>query len=169
MASMKLLPVLLLWAATAAAAPSRFTSPVPYEPLVAKLKASGGSRSRIVQVSTARDLTRLESGKRYKFVVDETGGLLVAPLPAEAPNNEYVHPILANGAPVRTAGGITVEHAAGKITRIVLDQDSKAYCPTWESLDQAAEALEKAGLARAVIARQNRPPVCAERTPGAAK
>ncbi|MGZ3406655.1 MAG: hypothetical protein ACXVAN_09465 [Polyangia bacterium] len=150
----------LLVAASALAAPSLFTSKAPYEPLVAKLKSSGGDPSRVVHVRAARELTRLESGKRYKFALDEAGTLAIAPLPADAPNNEYVHPILAGGAPVRTAGGITVEHAAGKLARITLDQDSKSYCPTLQSLDEAAQALAKLGVAPALIARQDRPPAC---------
>jgi hypothetical protein len=147
-------------ASSALAAPSLFTSRAPYDPLVAKLKSSGGDPSRIVQVRVAKDLTRLDSGKRYKFVLDEAGTLAVAPLPADAPNNDYVHPILAKGAPVRTAGGITVEHANGKLTKITVDQDSKAYCPTLQSLDEAARALERLGVAASMIARQDRAPQC---------
>jgi hypothetical protein len=154
---------LLFAAATAFASPSRFTSKVPYDPLVAKLKAAGGDPARIVHVHSPRDLLRLESGKRYKFVVDDAGGIAIAPLPADAPNNEYVHPILASGGSVRTAGGITVEHSADTITRVVLDQDSKAYCPTVQSLDEATQVLEKLGVANQAITKQDRPPACAAR------
>jgi hypothetical protein len=150
----------LLLATAAVAAPALFKSAVAYEPLVAKLKASGGDPARIVHVRSAQDLARLDSGKRYKFVLDEHGTLAIAPLPADAQNNEYVHPILGGGAPVRTAGGIAVEHAAGKIARVTIDQDSKSYCPTLPSLDEAARALEKLGVPAHAIVRQDRPPQC---------
>ncbi len=134
-----------------------FQSRVPYPPLVEKLKATGGDRARIVRVKTAQDLARFESGWRYKFVVDADGALLVAPLPADAPDNEYVHPILAGGGPVRTAGGITVEHKGDKITKVTVDQDSKAYCPTLASLDEAVNLLARMGV---LATRQDRAPKC---------
>ena len=154
---------LLAATAVAVAAPSLFTSRVPYPPLVAKLKSSGGDSSRIVRVQSTKDLTRLESGKRYKFVLDEAGTLAIAPLPADAPNNEYVHPILAGGGAVKSAGGIVVELGDGKIAKVTIDQDSKSYCPTLQSLDEAARALEKAGIAPQIIVRQDRPPQCVTR------
>lgn len=150
----------LLLATTALASPSLFSSKVPYEPLVAKLKASGGDSSRIVRARSAQDLMRLVGGKRYKFALDQAGTLAIAPMPADAVHNEYVHPILAGGAPVRTAGGIAVEHANGKITKVTIDQDSKAYCPTLQSLDEAVRALEKLGVAAPLIVPQDRPPGC---------
>jgi hypothetical protein len=151
----------VLLATTALASPPLFTSKVPYAPLVAKLKASGGDLSRIVRPRAAQELTRLESGKRYKFVLDGSGALAIAPMPADAPNNEYVHPILAGGAPVRTAGGIAVDHAGGKVVKVTLDQDSKAYCPTLQSLEEAARTLAKLGIASPMVVRQDRPPQCA--------
>lgn len=150
----------ILFAATALAAPSLFQSAVPYDPLVAKLKASGGDAARIIHVRSTQDLLRLQSGKRYKFALDGGGSFSIAPIPADAPNNEYVHPILAAGGPVRTAGGITVEHAGGKISKVTIDQDSKAYCPTLPSLDEAKHALEALGVASGLIVRQDRPPQC---------
>ena len=151
----------LLVAASAFASPSLFSSRVPYEPLVAKLKAGGGDASRIIRARSAGDLTRLQSGKRYKFALDRAGTLLIAPLPAEAANNEYVHPILAGGGPVRTAGGIVVEHAGGKVEKVTIDQDSKSYCPTLQSLDEAARTLERIGVAARLVVRLDRPPQCA--------
>ena len=153
-----------LAAAVAVAAPSRFTSRVAYEPLVAKLQASGGDAARIVRVRAVGDLAAFESGKRYKFVVAEAGALSVAPLPAEAPNNEYVHPILAGGGAVRTAGGLVVVRTPdGRLAKIVVDQDSKAYCPTFESLDEAVQALTRIGVAATLVARQPRVPECVAR------
>lgn len=143
------------------AGPAAFPSRVPYEPLVAKLEASGGSPKRILHVRRAADLDQLETGRRYKFALDTHGTLAVAPLPADAPSNEYVHPILAGGGPVRTAGGIRVDRANGKLEKVVVDQDSKAYCPTHDSLSHAVQALTAAGVPAAVIETADRPPQCA--------
>jgi hypothetical protein len=138
-----------------------FASRVPYEPLVAKLKASGGSVERVLHPKTAADLGALQSGKRYKFVVDAQGKLAVAPLPADAPANEYVHPILAGGAAARTAGGLRIDRGPARIERVIIDQDSKAYCPTFDSLSDAARALTDAGVPAAAIKREDHPPQCA--------
>ncbi len=154
---------LLLAGAVASARPATFTSRVPYEPLVAKLKASGGSEERIIHVERAADLDRLDDGRRYKFVVDARGRLAVAPLAVDAPANEYVHPILAGGGPVLTAGGIRVEHANGRIVRIVVDQESHAYCPTSESLSEAVRALTAVGIDADVVQREDKPPKCVGR------
>lgn len=165
---MRCLALCVVLVAAPAAYAQPFTSRVAYEPLVAKLEASGGSPDRIVHVARAADLGRLESGRRYKFVVDAHGKLAVAPLPADATGNEYVHPILAGGGPVLTAGGIRVERAGGKLTAVVVDQDSKAYCPTGESLAAAARALVAAGVDAALVKREDRPPACAP-SPGGGK
>jgi hypothetical protein len=153
---MSQLVMALVWLASANGA--LFKSAVPYEPLVAKLKDAGGDPGRIVRVHGAAELVKLESGKRYKFALDEKGVFSVAPLPADAPHNEYVHPILAGGAPVRTAGGITVEHKDGKIVQVTLDQDSKSYCPTLASLDEAVAALARLGVK---AGKRDQPPPCA--------
>ncbi len=150
----------LAWATGVAAAPT-FSSRVAFEPLVAKLRESGGDPAKIVRPRHARDLDRLESGKRYKFVVTRDGLLAIAPLAADAPGNEYVHPILAGGEPVLTAGGIVLARSGQAVAKAILDQDSKAYCPTLASLDAAAQALAALGLAASVVARQDRPPECA--------
>jgi hypothetical protein len=112
-------------------------------------------------VKQAADLERLASGRRYRFVVDPHGQLAVAPLPADAPSNEYVHPILAAGGPVLTAGGIRVDRANGRIERIVVDQDSKAYCPNFDSLAEAVRALTALAIPNAAIKTENHPPECA--------
>jgi len=155
-----LLPLLFI-GSSALAKPVEFASRVPYEPLVAKLKASGGSFERILRVKAAADLAPLESGRRYKFVVDTRGQLAIAPLPADAKANEYVHPILGGGGPVRTAGGIRVERTGGKIARVVVDEDSKSYCPTLDSLTEAVRALTAVGVAASAITREDHPPECA--------
>ena len=156
-----------LFLVAAAAASARadgaptFASRVPYPPLVAKLKASGGDLARVLHPRSAAELAALASGRRYKLAVTTDGRLAIAPVPADAQHNEYVHPILAGGAPVSTAGGITVEHAGPKIERVTIDQDSKAYCPTLGSLAAAERALERIGVPASAIARRDRPPGCA--------
>ena len=158
-----LLPLVAL--ALPARAEPLFPSRVPYPPLVDKLTAAHQSPDKVLHPASARDLLQLTSGQRYKLVVDGAGKLAIAPLPADAPGNEYVHPILAAGAPVRTAGGITVEHAGKKVTHVSLDQDSKAYCPTFVSLKLAADALIKLGVPPAVIHLQDKAPLCAPMSP----
>jgi hypothetical protein len=153
--------IILLAASVAHAKPAEFASRVQYEPLLAKLQSSGGSLERVLRVERAAQLDALESGRRYKFAVEKNGRLAIAPLRADAPNNEYVHPILARGAPVLTAGGIRIDRSDGKLTRVVLDQDSKSYCPTLESLATAARALEALGILPSLISREDRPPKCA--------
>ena len=125
-----LLALLLASGCSAPPVPPLFDSRVPLEPLLAKLKESGGDPGRILRPRATADLGRLESGRRYKFVVARDGQLAIAPLPADDPSNEYVHPVLAGGAPVRTAGGIRVERDGSAIRKVAVDQDSNAYCPT---------------------------------------
>jgi hypothetical protein len=142
-------------------APPLFSSRVPYEPLVKKLADAKQSPAKILHPQTGRDLLRLKPRQRYKFIVDGAGKLAIAPLPADAPGNEYVHPILAGGAPVATAGGIAVDHARGAIARVTVDEDSKAYCPSFASLDAAEHALVKLGLVAALVTRVDKAPDCA--------
>ncbi len=154
----------ILMAAAAAAGPSRaplFGSRVAYAPLRAKLKAAGEDESKVLRPARLPDLDALASGKRYKFVVRGDGSLAIAPIPADQPHNEYVHPILAGGEPVRTAGGLRVDRSGGKVASITVDQDSQAYCPSFESLGEAVRALEKLGAVAGTIRRENRPPACA--------
>jgi hypothetical protein len=137
-----------------------FTSRVAYAPLVHELEASGGDVRRILHPRSREELAALAGGKRYKFVVTTDGKLGIAPLPADAEHNEYVHPILAGGAPVLTAGGITVERRDATITGVTLDADSKSYCPTVASLAAAERALARLGVAAASITRRSEPPRC---------
>jgi hypothetical protein len=142
-----------------------FNSRVAYAPLVAKLKASGGDIARVLHPRSPADLAALAAGKRYKFVVTSDGKLAIAPLPADAARNGYVHPILAGGAPVLTAGGITVERRDRTLTGVTLDEDSKSYCPTLDSLAAAERALARIGIPAASITRRSQPPRC-EPVPG---
>jgi hypothetical protein len=54
-----------------------------------------------------------------------------------------------------------VEHARGAISRITLDEDSQAYCPSFASLEAAAQTLIKLGIAPSLIARTDKAPTCA--------
>jgi hypothetical protein len=143
---------------TLARAAPLYSCRVAYAPLEQKLAAAHQSRADILHPASAHELARLQSDKRYKFILDAHGALAIAPLPADAPGNEFVHPILAGGAEVQSAGGITVAHSGDNLTRVTLDQDSKAYCPDFASLETVAAALVKLGVPRAAIARQDRAP-----------
>lgn len=146
-----------------------FESRVPLEPLLAKLKANGGDVGKILTPRTTADLDRLEPGKRYKFVVRREGTLAVAPLSADAPSNEYVHPVLGQGAPVRTAGNIRVSRDGATLTSVTVDQDSKAYCPTGDSLSAALVELARLGVPQDRLRVENRPPVCVGAEPAASQ
>jgi hypothetical protein len=141
--------------------PPLFDSRAAVEPLLAKLKASGGDPSRILRPRSAADLLSLTSGKRYKFASLRDGRLAIAPLPADAEANEYVHPVLAGGAPVRTAGGLRVDHDGSSLQKVTVDQDSKAYCPTAASLSAALVELAHVGVSAEILRVENRPPACA--------
>lgn len=133
---------------------------VALPPLLVKLKRTGGDPARVVRVQRVADLLALRSGARYKFSQASDRALRVAPAPADEPNNEYSHPVLAQGAPVFTAGGITVVHDGRTLRRVTVDQDSKSYCPTLASLATALAELARLGLGRERMATRDRPPAC---------
>ena len=142
--------------------PPLFDCRVAVEPLLAKLKASGGDPGRILRPRSSADLLSLTSGKRYKFASLRDGRLAIAPLPADAEANEYVHPVLAGGTPVRTAGGLRVEHDGSSLRKVTVDQDSRAYCPTAASLSAALVELARVGVPAEILRVENRPPACGE-------
>jgi hypothetical protein len=142
--------------------PPLFESRVPLAPLIEKLRASGGETGLILHPHQAADLARLETGKRYRFVVRQDGRLAIAPLPVEAPSNEYVHPILADGQAVRTAGGLRVDREGQALHRVTVDQDSKAYCPTGASLGSALAELHRLGVPSESLRVENRVPACVD-------
>ncbi len=140
--------------------PERFTNRKDMAPLRERLRATGGDVARVIQVRALQDLTALQVGERYRFAIPEDGRLRVAPLPASAANNEYVHPVLVDGAPVRTAGYIIVKHLDRAVTGAMVDRDSRAYCPSQRSVQAAIDALRSLGLARDRIAVDPVPPQC---------
>ena len=139
-----------------------YASRVDLAPLEQKLTAAGGDPAHILRPRRPADLDALVSGKRYKFVVLADDTLAVAPLFADAPQNEYVHPVLARGAAVRTAGGLRIDREGGRPSAIVIDEDSKSYCPSFASLVAAERAIVALGFAEAIIRREDRPPACVE-------
>jgi|JI10StandDraft_1071094.scaffolds.fasta_scaffold706064_2 hypothetical protein len=158
---LRLLPPLLMLSAFACSrGPERFTNRKDMAPLRERLRASGGDVARVIHVRALQDLTALQVGERYRFAIPEDGRLRVAPLPASATNNEYVHPVLVDGAPVRTAGYLIVKHLDRTVTGAMVDRDSRAYCPSQRSVQVAIDALRTLGLARDRIAVDPVPPQC---------
>ncbi len=151
---------LALVLAACASSPTLFANRKPIAPLRARLAAAGGDPARVVTLRGVSDLVALSPGEPYKFALAADGALRVAPLPARASGNEYVHPILVDGAPVRTAGMITATHDGARVTAVSLDRDSRAYCPTEESLAEAVDALAALGLPRACIRTRPTSPQC---------
>lgn len=151
---------LLLLALCACSRSERFNNRKPIGPLRERLRASGGDPARVHHVRALSDLARLEFGEKYRYAIPEDGRLRVAPIPARMPNNEYVHPTLVDGAPVRTAGYIIVKHREGVVSGVMVDRDSRAYCPSQGSLQAAISALRSLGLARDRISVDPVPPNC---------
>jgi len=143
-----------------AAAPLLFDSRAPLAPLEERLRDAGGSPDRIIHPRTLADLAALESGARYKFVVLPDDAIAIAPEPASTPGSAYAHPVLAGGAAVLTAGGITITRDGGSITKVVVDQDSQAYCPSAGSLRAAVTTLVALGAEPEAVRVDNRPPAC---------
>lgn len=140
-----------------ACAPQQYSSRHAYPALVAKLCESGGSLDAILVLTQAAQLLSLQSGKRYKFALAADGRLRIAPLPFEAANNEYHHPIVALGQRVTTAGGITVAHDGVTMTQVTLDQDSKSYQPSFASLAAAERYLRGVGVDGNKITKRDQP------------
>lgn len=140
--------------------PERFSSRTEIGPLRERLRASGGDLARVLHIRAAADLARLEFGERYKYAIPEDGRFRVAPTPVDATGNEYVHPVLVDGARVRTAGHLIVKHKDGVVSGVMLDRDSAAYCPSQGSLQEAISALRALGIARAKISVDPVPPHC---------
>lgn len=141
----------------AACAPQQYSSRHAYPVLVAKLRETGGSLDAIVVLKQAAQLLTMQSGKRYKFALAADRVLRIAPLPFEAANNEYHHPIVALGQRVTTAGGITVVHDGATITQVTLDQDSKSYQPSFASLAAAEKYVRGVGVDGKNITKRNQP------------
>ncbi len=140
----------------------RFACRVAVSPLHTALRTAGGDRAQILRPNAAADLARLSVNARYRFVLDGDRRFAIAPMPDDAPRNPYDHPVLGGGSPVRSAGGLRVLHANGRVERVVLDAQSYAYCTTTESLRPAVRALVALGVDAARITAEGRPFACAE-------
>ncbi len=127
--------------------PSRYD----YRTLVAALVKAGGDPRRVRHVTAPADLFALESGKRYKYALDSSALLCVAPDPADTPKDAYTHPILAGGGWVRCAGFLTLTHDGKVVERVSVDNGSTAYQPAKEGLKEVRAALERLGIAAAAI------------------
>ncbi len=142
-----------------------FDCRVPYAPVLAKLRASGGDPAQVLTLRSRAELLRLKSGARYKFSLPVEGRFVVGPEPADAPGNAYSHPILSGGGPVLTAGGIAVRHDGAAVLKVTVDQDSQSYCTTAESLQAALLWLASIGVPPDRLRIENRPPECPEPRP----
>lgn len=154
-----LIPLLVL-AAACRKDPPLFENRSDLAPLRARLTATGGDPSRVLRVRAVTDLLQLEPGRRYRFALLGDGALRVAPLHADVPNNEYVHAILADGAPVRSAGWIIVKHDGRAVTGAMVDRNSRSYCPSAQSVTATIEALRALGIPRPRITVDPEPPSC---------
>lgn len=153
-------PLLCLALLACSRSPERFNNRKDIVPLRERLRASGGDLARVIDVRSLGDLGRLQVGERYRYAIPEDGRFRVAPLPASASNNEYVHPVLVDGAPVRTAGYLIVKRQGGEVSGVMVDRDSLAYCPTQSSLQAAIDALIALRLDRTRISVDPAPPHC---------
>jgi hypothetical protein len=142
-------------------APPTFALRTPYQQYADKLHAAGGDPVQAIVPATADDLLKLQTAQRYKFALRSDGRLAIAPLPADAPGADpWVHPVLGLGAPVLTAGYLRADHEGPKLDRVVIDQDSRSYCPTHESSQAAVDALRALGVPTGAIEVQDHPPKC---------
>jgi hypothetical protein len=140
----------------------RFACRIAVSPLHTALRTAGGDRAEILYPNAAADLARLTVNARYKFVLDGERRFAIAPVSDDAPRNPYDHPVLGGGSPVRSAGGLRVLHARGRVERVVLDAQSHAYCTTAESLRPAVRALVALGVVASRITVEGRPFACVE-------
>jgi hypothetical protein len=145
-----------------------FDCRIPEAALQPRLAAARGSMDQVKVPGQRADFLQLASGKRYAFVVRRSGVLAMAPLPADADRNVHAPEILALGEPVMTAGGLTVVHTSDTVSKVVIDGDSAAYCPTPDSAREALPILVRAGVPSDRIRVDNRPRDCAADSQGTA-
>src|SRR5262245_39656061 len=108
-----------------------FDCRVAIQPLKARIGAAGLPAGR--EIRAASDLGKLEVARRYPFVLLPSGALLVADAAPEGDYGDQTQALLADGGPVRAAGGLRVERTNEALLRVTLDADSFAYCPTPDS------------------------------------
>ena len=128
-----------------------YASRYDYRGLIDALAKAGGDLRRVRHVTQPADLLAFESGKRYKYVLDSSALLCVAPDPADTPGNAFAHPVIAGAGWVRSGGYITVRHDGKTVLGVTVDNGSTAYQPAKESLKEVRAALERLGVPAAAI------------------
>jgi hypothetical protein len=119
-----------------------FESRVALDPQLEALKKAGDDPSKALRPASATDLGKmLEPGKRYDFVVMPNNAMVIAPKSVESTANFWNHPILANGAAVKSAGHIRIEKTGGNLSKVIVDSESETYCPLTESVRATLAAL----------------------------
>jgi hypothetical protein len=143
-----------------------FEPVVPVAPYLERLAQAGQTPAAAFVPDGLTELNRLVPKSSYRYVVRTDGQIVFAPIPDGA-DNPWTHIALANGQPVMAAGFARVlvkkkppENAPEARRRFVLDQDSRAYCPTFLSLTHAKAALAKIGVPEKQVRVRNTPPDC---------
>ena len=154
-----------------------YPSRADYDAIRDKLRRAGRRAQEAVRLVLPAMVDALELDRPYKYVVTAGGKLVVAPQPADTPGDPFHHPALARGGPVRTAGFLRLTARPSSVPtlpsgapaapdgppgrrRVVIDQRSSGYCPTFESLRHARAALVAIGLSPGEIVLEDRPPRC---------
>lgn len=116
--------------------------PAPYE---ARLRERGQDPGAVIDADDLEDLAFVVNGEQYRYVVLPDGRIRVAPIPLSAEDNDYVHPVLGEGQPVRGAGFLMRNEDGDGWT---VDRNSQAYCPPPGTEEHAVEALVRIGARR---------------------
>src|SRR5262249_32109643 len=97
---------------------------------------------------------------RYPFALLPSGALMIADAAPEGDFGDQAQVLLADGGPVRSAGGLRVERTNEALLRVTLDADSFAYCPTPDSLHTVLAALAQKGVSSNLLRVDYRPRPC---------
>ncbi len=133
----------------------------PYDRELEVFKKAGGDPTQAFRPQNLGDLTKLEPGKLFTYVVLPTSVLVLSPIPTPAvvtsSTPSWTHPILAGGGAVLAAGSLRLEKHGDKLTKVIVDGDSDAYCPTSEALRSTLAALVGLGVPRDLLRVDHRP------------
>lgn len=133
----------------------------PYDRELEAFKKAGGDPTHATRPQSLADLSKLEPGKLYTYVVLPTSALVLSPTPSPAvvtsSTPTWTHPILAGGGAVLVAGSLRLEKHGDKLTKVIVDADSDAYCPTSEALRSALAALDGLKVPRDLLRVDHRP------------
>ena len=122
-----------------------FASRVPTAARV-QAESRGGDRARIVR-SRSAPIWCVSRAAAVQFTLDEKGTLAIAPLPWDAPSNEYVIDSRRRRAGANR-GRNRGRARGGKVTKVIVDQESKGIADAAEPGRGGARA-RKAGRAGA--------------------